>query len=146
MRKDERHQKLLIRLNPRAADCLASALEPKPTRVALRLIDGGGDILVFPFCLDDSDASCPDEKRIVRRPALRRPFGNRHVAPLRWPDTGAVAQRRRIRFPAARAKMSIDQRPGRGLVNIDRCRRVFGLRNYGGRCLRRCCRGSACND
>lgn len=37
--------------------------------------------------------------------------------------------------------MSIDQRPGRGFVNIDRCRRVFRLGNYGRRCLRRGCRG-----
>ena len=53
-----------------------------------------------------------------------------------------MAKRRCIHFPAARAKMRIDQCPGRGFVDIDRRRRIFGLGNDGGRYLRRRGRGS----
>ena len=99
------------------------------------------DILVPALCLDHGDAARPDEQRIVSRAAFRRPFGDRQVASLCRSCTRRVAKCWRIDFPAPRAKLRVDQGPGRGLVDIDVRRSSFGLCDNGGGRLGRCLSG-----
>ena len=137
-RKDEGHQEgAFVCLDPRPADSLGAAIEPKSTRVSLRLIDVSRDILVLAFGLNDRDATGPDEQRIVGRAALGRPLRDRQVAPFRGSDAGAIAKRWSIGIPTSRPKMGIDQGARRRLVDIDLGGSRFCLRDDGGRGLRR---------
>ena len=103
-RKDEGYDNPLnAAVRPRPAGSLGAALKAEATRVTLRLVDMGRDILVPPLGLDHGDTARPDEKRVVGRSAFRRPFGDSEVASLRRPGSGCVPERWRIDLPATGA-------------------------------------------
>ena len=104
---------------------LAGRLET--AAVALRLLEGGGDVDVLALRLDRTEREEADEEDVVGRAGGGRPFRDGHVLALLGACSFREAQVFRIDDPAGLAELLVDQPAGRGFVEVD-----VGCRGGGG--------------
>ena len=108
-------------LAPRSASRLRTGREAKAFCVALRLIDGGGDVLVAALRFHYPHQMGVDEERIVCRPAICRPFGDRHGAALGRTVSFSIANIDAVSFPTTVTQLPIYDRSGGRFVERDSC-------------------------
>ena len=111
---------------PRTASGLSS-LKGKATRIALRLINRGRNILALALRLNHANTGQPDKQGVVGWPAFGRPFGEGHGAAFGRARAGSIGELLGIRLPAAISKLLVDDLPRRGFVEVDLLSGGFAL-------------------